>query len=72
MSDTRREPRGWSGESRALSEVTEFVPLGKKGMFINILAAVGLGSKLTFDVACRLFGILKLIFDVRLFIHLCL
>lgn len=31
-------------ESRALSEVTEFVPLGKKGTFINILAAVGLGS----------------------------
>lgn len=68
----RREPWGWSGESRALSEVTEFVPLGKKGMFINILAAVGLGSKLTFDVACCLFGILELIFDVRLLNHLCL
>ena len=39
-------------------------------MFINILVAIGLGSKLTFDVACNLFGILKLIFDVRICSHL--
>ena len=38
-------------------------------MFINILAAVGLGSKHRFDVTCNLFGILKLSFDVRVFNH---
>lgn len=50
--------------------VTEFVPVGRKGTFINILAAIGLGSKHTFDVTCNLFGILKLIFDVRVLNHL--
>lgn len=39
-------------------------------MFINILAASGLGSKHMFDGTCNLFGILKLAFDIMSFNHL--
>lgn len=38
-------------------------------MFINILAATGLGSKLLFDVTYDLFRILKLIFGLRVLNH---
>lgn len=66
----RERATWWSGERRALPEVIEFVPCREKGMFIIILAAICLRSKHTFDVTCNLFGILKLIFGIRVFNHL--
>lgn len=46
-----------------------FLQRGKEGMFINIWAAIGLGSKLITDVRCHLFGTLKLNFDLRVLNH---